>query len=879
MIVIFGLHLDGERSWRKRDAFGRLELGPSGLLSQLEQYLGLSSPSAGKLHRLIRYRSVLQRLDIGRRFYSRSMSVDDFGVASAMLDWRDDLYLHGWDGSFHEKPVSGRLSDLAEIEGALAGEERFGPGNGERLMLVAQALKTLRTPIRSLRLLEPLDRHPRRWQEVIRQFPFSFDDQFCRPAGRAGSLLAALQQRLLFSGHESDVRAGADDDSVRVLTADTPLTAAYYAVALLSGDRQDSLLVHDGDAGFLDDLLGAEGFPRQAFFRASAARPALQLLPLALRLAGRPLDVSALLAFLTLPAGINPLHPGLCERIVRIVSRYPGIGGEGWHKTLDAFRLEAGDDAVHAVDTLLEWVDGETEDQRDGMSLQLLVARTRKVLSFFEGQITSVEDEALRQACSAGLEQAGDFLAALETLLDHGERALSIYQMEQLLRRAGEKSSRKALHVRQAGCVPDASHPAAVCEPSPDVFWWWMAAPSAEKSVAWSSIERAFLEREGVVFPSQEQKLLWQEEDWKRPVLAAERSLTLVLPPDCTERHPLWLAIASLFPTLSVRQIENPDVSGIPLRPLVQRTLARPRPFWSIPPVWFDAAQFFSPTSLEKLIADPCEWFLEYKARLMPSGVLDVSDGPRLYGLLLHRMVQKLCSGLLDGTVSRSTIDSWFDGSFATLVEHEGAVLLMAGRSGDLEAVRLRIRHALHHLLPVLETQGSGSIYAEQRLEGPFPGGTLYGYTDLLLTDQQGAPSVVDIKWGGATRRRRSLASGTHLQLLVYARLVFHATGRWPALAYYIASRGELLADCSGFFATGKAVRTENDEPASLLWQRVLASFEWRRRQLESGFLAVSGHGDGDDANDVPPPEALNPVAGSGPYNPFRYLEGWGECS
>ena len=878
MIIIFGLHLDSQRSWRKRDAFGHLELGPSGLLSQLEQYLGLSSPPAVKLHRLIHYRSILQRLDNGSRFYSRSMQVDDFGVASALLDMRDDLYLHGWDGSYQHRAVSRRLSDLVEIERALGEEEGFEPCNGERLMLVLEALTVLRTPITVLRLLEPLDHHPRRWQEVIRLLPFSYSNAFDRPLACEGSSLACLQKRLLTDSQSASDPEDIADASIRVLTADTALTAAYYTTATLSASADDVLLVHDGKAGLLDDVLAAEHFPQQAFSRSSSSRPALQLLPLALRLTFRPLDISALLAFLTLPAGINPVHPVLRERIVSIVSRYPGIGGEAWVKTLNEFRNGGEEHADSGVKSFLEWVDGATQDRHDGMTSGQLIAVTCRVTNFFDEQVKSLSDDLLKEACSTGLEQASDFLSALETIQQHGTCWLSIYQIEQLLSKTGEKSSRKSLYDRQAGSVPDASCPGGVCEPSSHVFWWWMAAPLIEQGGIWSSRERAFLEGEGIVFPSQEQKLLWQEEEWKRPVLAARHSLTLLLPPDETQRHPLWMKIASLFPSIPVMQIEYPQTTGIVCTPIVRRPLVACKPFWSVPGFVLGKKQSFSPTSLEKLIADPCQWFLEYEAKLSPSKVLDVSDGPRLYGLLFHRMVQKLCPVLHGGSVTMSSIDAWFDECFAILVKQEGAVLLMEGRNADLEGLRLRIRHALHHLVPVLERQGARSVVAEQRLDGRFAGGNLYGYIDILLHDDEARPSVIDMKWGGGTRRRQNLAAGTHLQLLVYAWLVYQKTGRWPALAYFIASRAELLTDTAGFFVAGNAVRTENDESAELLWERVLASFTWRMEQIEAGRLAVSCDREAGD-EDVSPPEALKPLFASAMYNPYRFLVGWGECS
>ncbi len=877
MHVVLGLHLDRERSWKKRNAFNRLVLGPSGLLSLLELYLGLSAKRPAKLQRVIQFRKILKQLDNGKRFYSRSMRVDDFGVASELLGWRDELYLRGWNGRFRGKPVSGRLADLAEVESAVL-QENFAPGEGERLMQVAIALRSLRTPITSLVLLEPLERHPLRWQQVLRMLPHRFAENFQKPCAPEGSMLHVLQRSLLFSESFPDPPAIEPDGSFSVFTADTALTAAYHTGEWLREKGDDVLLVEGGEGKMLDDVLEAQGSPRQAFPAADAALPALELLALALRLLWYPLDVGALLAFLAIPEDSNPLDAALSKRLVRVVARCPGTGGAQWREALQAFRIEGGKESGAALEELNRWIPTPGKaGHAEAVPLTELALCAERVQQFFCRKKEADEGKELQALFSAGYEQATSFLAAVEELFKQGERRLGRYQIDQLLTHAAVGFRR--FQEREAGSVLDASYPGAVCEQFSHVVWWWAVDSTAERPAPWAAGERLFLEREGVFFLAQKQILEWQSSDWLRPVLAAGESCTLILPPEGEERHPIWLKISSSIPSIPVLQIENPDgwtEWGRTLK-VAELDLPRPRPFWSVSKGVKLSGKGFSPTSLEKFLAAPSCWFLEYVARITPSSFLDLNDGARLYGLLAHRLVQKLVARLRQEP-GMPDVSEWFDAAFEKLVRTEGAVLLMPGKGAELENLRRRLRQAVLRLLPVLHEQGGGSIYSERTLEGSFHDLGMKGRADLLLFDREGEPSIIDMKWGGDRLHRSTMRQGTHVQLLAYAAMVRQETGRWPAVAYYVISTAGLLADRNRFFAFGEAVRKKEDESSEVLWQRVLTSFAWRKSQVEKGILPVTSRASEDAGAEFAfPPDGLDLSAAGDPWNPYCFLEGWEE--
>jgi hypothetical protein len=487
----------------------------------------------------------------------------------------------------------------------------------------------------------------------------------------------------------------------------------------------------------------------------------------------------------------------------------------------------------------------------------------------------AASEEGMKQAVAAGFSQADEFLSALHSLLEQGITRLRRYQIDQLLSYSTARGSHHPGLVRQAGSVRTANDPASVIEPYDTVLWWRAEAPGLAGSQVWSSRERAWLQKQGVKVPDQEEELARQAQSWHRPVLAAVQRLIFMLPPEDVEKHPLWLTISALFPGIPVQHIERRlgEAGCSPQNAVAHRDLPLCKPRLQLERGVPMPDRPFSATSLERFIYNPYEWVLAYAARLSPSRVLEVSAGQRLYGILAHRMVQQLVLDLREGLLDAGRFEAWYEREFPRLVDAEGATLLMPGKGSELEGVRIRIRQAIAGLLPFLQKQGASRMETEYELKGTFPGGSLHGFADLLLFDREGRPSLIDMKWGGAESYRKSLAEGTHLQLIIYAGLVRQQTGKWPAIAYYMLGRAQLIAQREDLFEGASVVRNSSGQSTAELWDRFLVSFAWRLDQLRQGSIEVAPE-TADELMPVPE-EGLKPVLLNKEYNPYRTLEGW----
>ena len=95
------------------------------------------------------YLQCLREASTPDRFFHRSLEIDPVNVARTLLDWREQWYEAGWDGTFSDDAPR-RLVDMAAIEAV--SKSRVPPTHGERLQRVAETLTERRTQIERVEL-------------------------------------------------------------------------------------------------------------------------------------------------------------------------------------------------------------------------------------------------------------------------------------------------------------------------------------------------------------------------------------------------------------------------------------------------------------------------------------------------------------------------------------------------------------------------------------------------------------------------------------------------------------------------------------------------------------------------------------------------------
>jgi hypothetical protein len=874
--IRFGLTLDGERGWHSRDALGESTVGPLGLLNILETQLGLTRAAPAPAERIVQMRECLATAHNGARFYEKSFKVDELGTAATILAWRDLWYEHGWDGLAPPESTA-RLRDMSALD-ALALSRVF-PCIGQRLNEIAALLPLRRPQIESIEHLEPLAELPLTWQRVLAQLPATpVRAMPTIPLAPAGSVLHALQSAAL---QMAESNAGTkipwrDDGSVCIVRAESALAAARWmaAQARLS-PRADRVLVIEQSGTTVDAALAAMDQPLLGASESSAFRPALQLLPLVLRLVWEPLDFSALLQFLTHSDG--PIRSFARRTLAEKIASQPGIGGTAWQDAIETIQAHYATDGAEVIADIEFWLQSPRFAANQHAPLELIEGRVARLAQFFRKRMA--DPDAMRRAAgAAGHQQATAVEHALNALRTQGVTGVAAETLDRLVSQATAAGCDNPNLRAEASARCYVRAPSAVIEAFDEVCWWHMSAVPLAKRYPWSPRELQQLRGMGVALPDTRIVLQRQARGWLWPILAARGRLTLVLPRTGEEVHPAWLMLSSLMEHPTVIDVEGVLTGGSSTHGIAavpHRSLPQQRRWWRLPAGsihdWERSASY---SSLNQFFNSPCQWALNYPAQLKPSALFEVPGNFQLLGLLAHRVVEQLYrhDDAISWPVRR--VHQWFDPALDRIVHEEGAVLLMSGRRADLESFRMQFRASLAQLHESLQAAGAIAVEPEKSLAGDTPLGSLRGISDLLVTLANGRQALIDMKWAGNTKYRKQLNHQTHIQLAIYARLIENNTSAWPAVAYFILQRPELLTTAAAVFP-GVTPISPPGTSTSLLWDRIMATWAWRRAQIEAGSLELVMEGLEPTAASQPPAGALAIEELNQQYNACANLVGW----
>ena len=882
--IMLGCYLDGQSTTVPVDRLGAAVLGPLALLDILETQLGLLALHPSTAERVIQYRNCLALLDNPSRFYHRSFALDPLGTAALLLAWRDEWDLRScgevqWEEALSEEAPA-RIRDMAAVE--QCARASVSPNLGQRLQAVLVALKSRKTDIETIEVIDPIDILPRRWQSVLSALPLVQRITPCEANGESledgkASFLGALRHALkqVVAGNRPDPLSWQDDGSVIVVQAETRALAAHWVAGHLGGP--DALLVSSDEGARLDAHLAALGQARLGLREVSAFRPALQVLPLVTELLWKPLNYHALVQFLTHPIG--PLPRFARQRLAVKVANAPGIGGDKWQQALaDIARHYGPERAAHITALISYWVEHPRFDANAGAPLAAVAERVARLVEFFRLQLGEV-DEARRLAFIAGLEQCQACLDALALLQAQGSTTISPRQLQKLVARASGHGMHNPLWPAEVGSAKLATQPGAVIEPVERVIWWQMVMPTLPGASQWSDAEVRALLAAGVDLPDAEAQFDEIARTWLRPVMAARKQLILVLPPAGEEVHPLWQMISNVVDAPIVSALEALICSGGERMHALSPVALPPRKrWWQLPAdISITQRERESFSSLEQLLFNPYQWLLRYPAALRPSKLVSVGGDFLLFGNLAHALIERYFRHDDGVSMNESAFEVWFAAAFETLIDQEGALLRMPGRGADLANFRLRLFRALQSLRQHFHQARVIKVVPEQALEGRFDGGELAGFADLVTHTMGGDSAIVDLKWSGAKKYPEKLRHNRHLQLAIYAELLRQQSGMWPSVAFYLLDRARLLAPDDRSFPEAECIPSEDGENTAQLWQRFLSSWHWRTAQVRAGQFEVVQDGIEPTDDSIPPQDALTPEVLNAAYNDYRALAGWAE--
>ncbi len=831
---------------------GEYFFGPSKLLGWLEGQLGLSGYRNNTAYlRIELYRQALSQhlLEDGQlasAFFESSFTADRFASAEALLAWRDELLLAGWNFEFSAlSPL--RLKTLAQVENlfrAKLEDPTLGvqaAGFADRFVQVLAVLKTRSILIDKILLYEPLSLQTpiiQRLLEAFRKQEIKIDPVEIHGLAAAGTLLGKLQNGM-----------GSGEGKLAILRTRRDSDAALFLAQTLreNPDYRPAFLIPEMNL-LLEQNLVNEGFAPMGVLSASLARPSLQVLKLAPTFLWEPVDVFKVMEFLTLT--VKPLDAGLSLEIARVLAEKPGLYSDTWFAAVFGYleRTDVSDKARKQYDF---WFDRKRYPA-DGTALKRDAIALYAYLQEWAISNHNEDNGGNNPSLLVLAEQARRIRELLETL---PEQRISFLELERIVRTIYEPSPMQ-LSPAEVGSFSFAHQPGAFASPVQDLVWWNCIfennTPPPDK---WQQTERIFLEKQGVMLETPRRQSMRQQMLQLRPVLQTYGSLLLVIPEQVDGAEavpPLLLSdIEALFGgqmqdfTYHLEREEDrsrfAEWLKTPARSsIATRISARPRPQLQLSnPSLLTESEYETPTNLESLFYYPHRWFFRQKLKLYRSSLLSVTGDNTLLGSLAHRFFEKLLKEDLKD-LSRPVLNEWIENEASVLFPKEGATLLLYGREPERMAFLNKVKSAAWSLISLLRSNGWEVENTEMELQGNFVGMPVRGKADLVLRRGE-EQAIIDLKWSGAKRRKELIQNGEDLQLILYAHML-PPPNHWPHTAYFILDEGKMIArNAMAFREAIVAGRGEEDHEAicQTIFNKMEKTYAWRLAQLRKGLLEL----------------------------------------
>jgi len=846
---------------------GEYFAGPSKLLLWLEGQLGLSGYRNNTAYlRIELYRQALgqqlaETAQSAAVFFEKSFAADRFATAEALLAWRDELLLAGWDFILADD-LPPRLRDLALVE-AIFQKKLQDPelgvqaaGFADRFAQVLDLLQSLRISLDKVLLYEPVHLQAPVTQRVLTVFQkqnIEIEEVQIGGAAEDETRLGRLQSSIVFGKRENlttfkKLSNLEECTGLAILRARHDSDAATFLAQILreNTDYHPTFLIPEMNL-LLEQNLVNEGFAPMGVLSASLARPSLQVLKLAPAFLWEPVDVFKIMEFVTLP--VKPLEAGLALEIARVLAEKPGLFSDTWFAAVFSY-LEQAKVPDKARDQYDFWFDRRryaadgTAPKRDAVALYVYLQEWAQ--RFYE------ESGSTNPSLLVLAEQARRIRELLETL---PEQRIGFLELERIVRTIYEPSPMQ-LAPAEAGSFAFAHQSGAFAAPVEDLIWWNCvfenATPTPDK---WQKEERIFLENQRVVLETPRQQSQRKQLLQLRPVLQTSRSLLLVIPEQvdgAAAVPPLLLSdIEAIFGD-EIKDFsfhldrENDRVRfaewlKIPHQARVAtRTAVRPKPQIQLSnPKLLSDSEYETPTNLDSLFYYPHRWFFRQKLRLYRSSLLSVTGDNTLLGSLAHRFFEKLLKENLTG-LNRRALNEWVEHEASNLFPREGATLLLYGREPERMAFLNKVKNAAWSLVSLLQNNGWEVENTEMELEGHFVGMPVRGKADLVLRRGE-EQAIIDLKWSGVKRRKELIQNGEDLQLVLYAHLL-PPPEQWPHTAYFILDEGKMVArNATAFQEAVVAGRGGDDHSAACtaIFEKMEKTYAWRLEQLRKGLLEL----------------------------------------
>lgn len=867
MIINFGLWLDEESRQRKDSLSGNiLSLGPKGLLYLLESRMGLAGyANDNEYLRIEAYRQAL-KIFLEREphaFFKNSFDADQFATAAELLSRRDELKINGLAFT-PTADTPERIQVICQIEQhfATASDGISKPkalpfGFADRFCQVLEKIESHQLGIDRVELKEPSSLLPfylHRLFDLLRSTGKT-DIVEVTPYMAPPAVTDLQRFQHYLSGESRSVTTLENDGSLLLVRAKRLVDASVFLSKLMrKNEHFKPLCLLPEMNRQLDNAFIQEGLPSLGILSASLARPSLQILKLIPAFLWEPIDPFKILEFTSLT--LKPLADDLALVIARQMAASPGLNSESWYIAINQYFDDLKVRSLKRKDQEFSRIRKQYDFWFERRRYPVQGTVPKKDVLVLYGYLKEWAFEMFSETGerNPSLLVLGEQARRIEELLaELPEQQLSYLELERIVRTIYQPSP-VSFKPEELGHLLFVYHPGAVTDTFDQLLWWNFSEKETTRFFSrWYQHEMVWLRAKGIVLdtPADETSRLWFA--YQKPIRSARSRLVLVLPDsvDGTKvyPHPVFSDLLACFKTLNPVTLDVDDTSTyqrwsshfqLPERnALHPHHLSKPLAFITIQrPDLLCERETETFTGLETLIYYPYQWVFRHQIKLVKSSILSVVKQHTLLGNLGHRLFERLLRQNIYQW-SKSDLDQWIAEKMPGLLSKEGAVLLLYGYENERVAFENKIKMAAWTLVSLLQKNGWKVMQTEMNLEGSLEDVRIKGIADIVL--QRGEEqAILDLKWRGYTYREALIRNEEDLQLVLYAVLLGGTTANVHT-AYFILEAAKMVSRSNRAFREVIPI-SPNTDPAAVnqrIFEKMKATYQWRQRQLQKGFVEV----------------------------------------
>jgi hypothetical protein len=256
-----------------------------------------------------------------------------------------------------------------------------------------------------------------------------------------------------------------------------------------------------------------------------------------------------------------------------------------------------------------------------------------------------------------------------------------------------------------------------------------------------------------------------------------------------------------------------------------------------------------SPTSASTLINYPFDFVMEKLLNITSTNIGELGDLSLAKGNVAHGVIEQLFSARNDepgatATTIRERIVSEYDSTLERMISERGAILNLQEHKLDKRQLHKQLRVCIDSLLSIIELNALTVTGCERLVTGTLgvflDNDDANGYIDMTLADANNNPIVFDFKWTSSRSYYQDLLlNNRSIQLEMYRALLSEVESRQvQRVGYFLMPQGKLYSTAA-FIGDNAVMLTPQD--VIDIKAEIINSLRYRKKQIENGIIEKDG--------------------------------------